>query len=64
MFRKGSGQIIDSVIDHTICIFKCNPFAGSTYIKLPKMLDHSSNRLINIEKKDDNECFKWSIVRY
>ena len=33
---KGSGWIIDSVIDHTISISKHNPLAGSSYIKLPK----------------------------
>ena len=27
-------------------------------------LDHSKKRLINIQNIDDNECFKWSIVRY
>ena len=37
---KGSGWIIDSVIDHTISISKYNPLAGSSYIKLPKELDH------------------------
>ena len=29
---KGSGSIIDSVIDHTITISKYNPLSGSTYI--------------------------------
>ena len=33
---KGSGWIIDSVIDHTISISEYNPLAGSSYIKLPK----------------------------
>ena len=33
---KGSGLIIDSVIDRAISISKCNPLAGSSYIKLPK----------------------------
>ena len=37
---KGSGWIIDSVIDHTISISKYNPLAGSSYIKLPKELHH------------------------
>ena len=29
---KGSGWIIDSVIDQTVSISKCNPLAGSTHI--------------------------------
>ena len=33
---KGSGWIIDSVIDHNINISKHNPLAGNSYIKLPK----------------------------
>ena len=37
---KGSGWIIDSVIDHNIDISKYNPLAGSRYIKLSKELDH------------------------
>ena len=46
--EKGSGWIIDSVIDHTISILKCNHLAGSSYIKLPKELDHPRKGLINI----------------
>ena len=61
---KGSGWIIDSVIDHTISISKYNPLAGNMYIKLPKELDHPRKRLINIQDIDDNAYFKWSIVRY
>ena len=61
---KGSGWIIDSVIDHTISISKYNPLAGSSYIKLPKELDHPRKELINILNNDDNEYFKWCLVRY
>ena len=60
---KGSGWIIDSVIDHTISISKYNPLAGSSYIKLPKEIDHPRKSLINYENVDDNECFKWFLVR-
>ena len=55
---KGSGWIIDSVIDHTISISKYNPLAGSSYIKLPRELDHTEKGLINVYNTDDNECFK------
>ena len=61
---KGSGWIIDSVIDHTISISKYTPLAGHSYIKLPKELDHPRKALINIQSIDDNEYFKWSLVRY
>ena len=61
---KGSGWITDSVIDHNINISKYNPFASSSYINLPKKLDHPRKGLINIQNTDDNECFNWSLVRY
>ena len=58
--EKGSGWIIDSVIDHNISISKYNPLAGSSYAKLPKELDHP---FINIQNTDDNESLKWILVR-
>ena len=61
---KGSGWINDPVIDHNVSILKHNPLAGSSYIKLPKELDHLRKGFITIQNIDDNECFKWSIVRY
>ena len=61
---KGSGCATDSVIDHTISISKYNPLDGNSYIKLPKELNHPSKGLINIQNVDDNQCFKWRIVRY
>ena len=51
---KGSGWIIDSVIDHNINISKCNPLAGSSYINLPKELDQPRKDLSNIQNIDDN----------
>ena len=61
---NGSGWIIDLVINHTISISNYNYLAGSSYIKLPKELDHPRKWLINIQNIDDNECFKWSLVWY
>ena len=61
---KCSHWIIDSVIDHTISVSKYNPLAGSSYIKLPKELDHPRKGLTNIQNTDDNERFKWCLVRY
>ena len=57
---KCSGRIIDSAIDHAISYSRYNPLPGSSFIKLPKQLDCSSN----IQNIDHNECFKWCIVRY
>ena len=61
---KGSGWITDSVIDHNINSSKYNPLARRSYIKLPKELEQQGKGLINIQNIDDNECFKWCLVRY
>ena len=58
------GWTIYSVMDHNISISKYNPLAGSSYIKLLKELDHPRKGLINIQNTDDNEWFKWSLVKY
>ena len=61
---KGLVWLIDSVIDHDICISKYNPLAGTSYIKLAKELNHPRKRLINIKNIGDTECLKWYLVRY
>ena len=55
-------MFIDSVIDDTISISKYNPLGRSSYIKLPKELDYTRKRLINIQNTDENECYKWCLV--
>ena len=35
-----------------------------SYIKLPKVSGHPNQGFINIQNIDDNECFKWCLVRY
>ena len=52
---KGSGWIIHSVIDHIISISTYNRLVGSSYIKLPKKLDHPRKGLVNIQNTDNNE---------
>ena len=54
---KGSGWIIDSVIDHNISIPNYNPLTGSSSVKLLEGLDHPREGLINIQNTDDNEWF-------
>ena len=61
---KVSGWVIDSVVDHTINISKYNPLAASSHIKLPKELTHPEKSLINIQNFDDDQCFKWFLIRY
>ena len=61
---KASSWISDSVIDHTISISKYNPLAGSSYLKLPKELNHPRKGLIDIQNIDDNKCFEWCLFKY
>ena len=61
---KGSGKIIDSVEDHNINISKYISLAGTSYIKLPKELNHPKKGLIDIQNIQDNEWFKWCLIRY
>ena len=53
ILRKRLGWIIDLVIKHNINISKYSPLSGSSYIKLPKELDHPRKGLINIQKIDE-----------
>ena len=56
---KRSGWITDSVIDHNISILRYNPL-----YRIIKRIRPSEKRLINIQYVDDNECFKWFLIRY
>ena len=60
---KGWGWIFDSLKYSNISISKYNVLAGSSYIKLPKELDRQRKGLINIRNIDDNQCFKWCLVK-
>ena len=40
LLGKGSVWISDSVADHNVNISKYKPLDGSSYIKLPKELEH------------------------
>ena len=44
-------------------ISKYNLLVGRSYTKLSKELDHPRKGLVNIQTTDDNECFKWCLVR-
>ena len=60
---EGSGWTVKSIDNHYINIAKYNPVKGSSYIKLPEELKHTSKGLVNIKNKD-NECFRWCHIRY
>ena len=61
---QDSGWIINSVLEHTINFSKYNPLAGINYIEFPKEKEHPKKGFINIQNSDDNECFKWCLMRH
>ena len=52
----GSGWIVKEIISQFLNLSSYLPLSGSTYIKLPKELNHPMKGLINI-KDNDNKCF-------
>ena len=59
----GSGWIIEEIVSQYLNVSSYLPLSRSTYVKLPKELDHPMKGLINI-KNDDNKCFLWCHVRH
>ena len=62
VFQKIESGISISI--SSISISKYNALNVSSYIQLPKELNHSRKILVNIENIDDNGYFKWYLVRY
>ena len=58
LLGTASSWVTDSVFNHTINIWKYNSLDGSSYITLPKELDHPKNGLFNIQVTGNNECLK------
>lgn len=63
LFSEGSGWTIQSVDNHYLNVVKYKPIKGSSYIKLPKELQHVKKGLINIKNRD-KECFRWCHIRH
>ena len=55
---EGSGWVIKSVDKHEIDVTKYKPLRGSSYLPLPEKIKNKK-AMINIENKNDNECFRW-----
>ena len=50
--------------EQNINVSKYKPLSGSSYIKLPKELNHSGKCLVNIQNIDAKECLKWCLARF
>ena len=62
--ERGSNWRVVMVEGHQLDVVHFNPLEGSSFIELPSSLKSKMNGLINIENRDDNECFRWCHVRH
>ena len=60
---KGSGWVIERIINFYLNIVSYVPLKGRSYFPLPGELRNSKRGLINLQN-DDNECFRWCHVRH
>ena len=61
---EGSGWVIKSVNKHEINISKHKPLSGSSYLPLPEKIKNKKKATINIQNKNDNECFRWCYLAF
>ena len=59
----GNGWNVEEIISQYLNLSSCLPLSGSTFIKLPKELDHPMKGLIDIQN-NDNKCFLWCHIRH
>ena len=60
---KGSGWVIERILNFYLNIVSYVPLKGRSYFPLPEELRHHRKGLINL-KNDDNRCFLWCHVRH
>ena len=60
---KGSGWVIERILNLYFNVVSYKPLKGRSYLPLPEKLRHHRKGLINL-KNDDNECFRWCHVRH
>ena len=55
----GCNWVVDRVVGMKIVIANFQPFAGRSYIELPKYI-RNNKACINVKNKD-NDCFRWAL---
>ena len=60
---KGSGWVIERILNLYLNIVSYIPLKGRSYFPLPGESRNSKRGLINLQN-DDNECFRWCHVRH
>ena len=57
--ERGSGWIMDEILEAYINVARYQPMRGGSYMPLPKKLQNKK-AIINVQKRD-NECIRWAI---
>ena len=60
---KGSGWVIERILNFYLNIVSYVPLKGRSYFPLPEELSNPMKGLINLQN-DDNRCFLWCHVRH
>ena len=60
---KGSGWVIERILNLYFNVVSYVPLKGRSYFPLPEELRHHRKGLINLQN-DDNKCFLWCHVRH
>ena len=60
---KGSGWVIETILNFYLNIVSYKPLKGRSYFPLPEELSNPMKGLINLQN-DDNRCFLWCHVRH
>ena len=58
--QRGSGFILERVVDFTIVVTRYRPLAASSYIPTPKSIAKKL-AVINV-RNDDQRCFEWALL--
>ena len=57
--EKGSGWVVDEILEAFINVARYTPLRGGTYIELPHLLKNKK-AIINVKNKD-NMCLRWAL---
>ena len=57
--QKGSGWVIDEILEAYINVAQYRPLRGGSYMDLPKKLKNKK-AILNIQNRD-NQCLRWAI---
>ena len=57
--QRGSGWVVEAVLETSINVAQYQPFQGGSYIPLPEELQNK-NAIINVQNRD-NQRLRWAL---